>query len=241
MNAVGIIPARWASTRFPGKPLIDLGGVPLVVHVARRAHRAAELDRVIVATDDARIQAAVAAAGFRSIRTSAGCRTGTDRVAEVARALGDAQLVVNCQGDEPFVDPRELDRLVRAMRARVAPMGTLAAPLSGDDASRARVWVEIRPDGRARRFGRGFPPRGSVGVEVAHHVGVYAYRPEVLQSLARRPESPRERAEALEQWRALENEVPIHVTMCQSEHPGLGVDTWADAERARAWLASHPD
>lgn len=230
---IAVIPARFGATRFPGKPLADIAGVPMVVRVARQAAAATTIQEVLIATDDPRIARVVEQAGFAVAMTPPECATGSDRIAWAIRERrGPApRLVVNVQGDEPLLDPRDLDALVKATLADPGAIGTLARPLP--DPSRFAdpnlVKVARAAGGRALYFSRSPIPYGAEAPLL--HVGIYAYPPEVLSRFVALPPSPLERTERLEQLRALENGIPIQVTMCVSERPSLGVDTPEDVAR----------
>lgn len=237
--AACIIPSRHGSTRLPAKPLADIGGKPLVRHVWERAMEAGVFSRVLVATDHPDIVRAVSAFGGEAVLTPASCRSGTDRVALVARRLGEP-LVVNMQGDEPFMSPRALASLVDAMRREPAcPMGTIArrAPWASISRNPNAVKVVVARDGRAMYFSRSpIPFDWEGGGEVLQHLGVYAYRRAFLFRFARLPRSAAEIRERLEQLRTLEHGVrPLVVTV---KTPALSVDTPRDLARARAWLGS---
>jgi 3-deoxy-manno-octulosonate cytidylyltransferase (CMP-KDO synthetase) len=241
-SAVAIIPARFHSTRLPGKALALIGGRPMVWHVAERTRRARGLSRVIVATDDARIAAAVEATGADAVLTRADHPSGTDRLAEVARGL-DVELVVNVQGDLPLLDPLMVERLVACLSAAPSlPMATLATALhdEADWRSPHVVKVAIAADGRALYFSRSPIPHDRDGGRGPgepfgwRHIGMYAYRRDVLLRLAALPPSPLERREQLEQLRALENGIAIGVVEWTAAAPLIEVDTPDDLERARA-------
>ena len=238
---MGIIPARLQSTRLPEKPLQDLGGSPLIARVLERVKRSTSFRTVIVATDSPRIAEVVRAAGAQAVLTDAALPSGLDRVAAAAGELED-DIVVNIQGDEPFVDPHGLDHLVSLFRNPNVLMGTLAAPFPADEevSDPNRVKVVVDRMGRALYFSRSAIPHGAVAADAAAigggtaallHVGVYAYRREALLELARLGPCPLERAERLEQLRALWNGIPIHVAV--GEYGSLGIDTPEDLERAR--------
>jgi len=218
--------------RLPGKPLLAESGKPLVVHTLESARRARCAARVVVATDDARIAAAVRAAGGEAAMTSPDCRSGTDRVAEAARGIPGEDLVLNCQGDEPEVDPAALDALAAAMEADPAiEMGTLAAPLGAESEAAAPQVVKVVSDARgfALYFSRSPIPfrRDPAGpARALRHVGVYAFRRAFLERFASLPATPLERTESLEQLRALENGVRIRVVPVDRAPPG--VDTRED-------------
>lgn len=243
MKTVGIIPARYGSTRFPGKPLVLIAGKPLVLWVVERVQRAGRLSEVVVATDDERI-VRVVSPFCRVEMTSGEHPSGTDRVAEVVRRL-DCEGVVNVQGDEPLVDPGLIDRLAEGLEG--AEMVTAATPLGGagelDDPNVVKVVVSA--SGRALYFSRRTIPYlreavdRSVNEQLAafpflRHLGIYGYRRETLERLVGFPVSGLEAAECLEQLRALENDVEIRVI--RAEERGVGVDRPADVARVEALL-----
>jgi len=240
--AVVVIPARLQSTRLPGKALAPIAGRPMIAHVAERARRARGVARVIVATDDARIQAAVADTGAEAVLTRPDHPSGTDRLAEVVRGLA-ADVVVNVQGDLPLLDPGMIERLVARMAAvPTLPMATLATPLHdlADWHSPHVVKVVVAADGRALYFSRSPVPYDRDGRRAAgeslgwRHVGMYAYRRDVLLRLAGLRPSPLEERERLEQLRALEHGIVIGVVEWRGAEPVIEVDTPADLARARA-------
>jgi len=229
-----VIPARFASTRFPGKPLVLLRGKPLVQWVWERAQKCRRADRVVVATDDERIYRAVEFFGGEVVMTSADHPSGTDRIAEVARRV-KADLYVNLQGDEPVADPREIDRLIAAAVRGKADIATLAhridRPAEIADPNCVKVVADAR--GRALYFSRApIPFHRDAGKKGAgkpvywRHIGIYAYRAAALKRFVAFPPSPLERAETLEQLRALENGMTIAVV--PTEMRCHGVDTPAD-------------
>jgi 3-deoxy-manno-octulosonate cytidylyltransferase (CMP-KDO synthetase) len=238
-GAVAVIPARYASVRFPGKALAVAGGKLLVQHVWERARLLTTVERVLVATDDDRIAAAVRGFGGAVVMTSPDHPSGTDRVAEAMR--GDAaELVVNLQGDEPVFDVKAVDELVRLMANDPAiEMGTLAHPIQ-DEAEFADVnganKVVLDQAGYALYFSRSpIPYRRQPGlVAPLRHVGIYVFRAPFLQRFATLPPTPLERTETLEQLRALEHGVRIRVLL--TPHASLGVDTPADLDRLAAHL-----
>ena len=238
MSTMAVIPARYASSRFPGKPLALLAGKPMIQWVYERASRAC-VDRVVVATDDARILESVLAFGGEAVLTSADHRTGTDRVAEVVRDSA-ADLVVNVQGDEPLIPPEAIDRLVRRMRHTGAPMGTAAVPFDcsgADPGDPNAVKVVLDSEGFALYFSRSLIPhvrQGGVGTAPLHHWGLYAYTREFLFRFVRWPRGPLEQCEMLEQLRALEHGGRILVIL--ENECSLGVDTPEDLARVEALL-----
>jgi 3-deoxy-manno-octulosonate cytidylyltransferase (CMP-KDO synthetase) len=241
-RVVVIIPARYESTRLPGKPLADLHGQPMIQHVYERAQRARAVDRVLVATDDERIRAAVDAFGGDVVMTGRAHRTGTDRIAEVAAAL-DADVVVNVQGDLPLLDPRLVDAVVDPLRAdaRLAMATIQTAIHTREELDNPNVVKVVTDrDGYALYFSRSPLPyhRDGVapGAALGHkHIGLYAYRRDFLLTFAQLPPTPLEQAEQLEQLRALERGFRIKVTAVEAA--SIEVDTPADLERARAALA----
>lgn len=244
MSAVVIIPARYASTRLPGKPLLAETGLPLICHVMDRAAQARGVERVIVATDDERIAQAVRAHGGTAVMTRADHPNGTCRIAEAAAGLPDrVDVVVNVQGDEPEIDPRLIERLIERLRAGDEPMATAASRFGADqDASDPNV-VKVVTDqrGRAMYFSRARIPHdrdGGGGVPVYKHAGVYAYRRSFLPVYVSLAPTPCETAEKLEQLRALEHGHAIAVVEAESDHPGI--DTPAQyAAFVERWRQTH--
>ena len=226
-----IIPARYASTRLPGKPLLAETGKPLIRHVVEQVRRARGVERIAVATDDRRIAEAVEAFGATAVMTSPDCRTGTDRLAEAATALdlADEAIVVNVQGDEPDIPPACIEALGRLIAETDAPMATLATPLPAAQADApARVKVVLNRRGRAMYFSRAKIPhdRDGAGAGWLLHLGVYAYRAGFLRWFAAAESTPCEQAEKLEQLRVLENGFAIAVDVV--EYDGAGIDTPED-------------
>lgn len=239
-EVVAVIPARWGSSRFPGKVLAELAGRPVLLHVLDRVGRARSIDRVLVATDDDRIAAVATAAGVRAVITRADHASGSDRIAE-ALAGDPAGVLLNVQGDEPLVDPGSLDRLVHALISHDTGAATLAVPLT--DASVAAdpnaVKVVCAVDGRALYFSRAPIPAAHPGrsgtAPWLRHVGVYAWRREAFDEFVARPPSPLELQEGLEQLRHLEHGGRMYVEVVESALPG--VDTPEDLARCEALLA----
>ncbi len=230
--AVAIIPARYGSTRFPGKPLAAQTGKPLIQHVYENVARAGRLSRVIVATDDERIAAAVRGFGGEVAMTRGDHATGTDRVAEAAAGL-TADLVVNVQGDEPEMEPEAIDALVEMMESRpAAPMGSLACPFTNreDMGNPACVKVVLDGQGNALYFSRSLIPYPrDAGGQVEDprrwllHLGIYAYRPGFLAELTRTPPTDLERVEQLEQLRVLYMGQRIAIAVV--DRSSTGIDT----------------
>ena len=238
-RVVVIIPARYESTRLPGKPLADLNGQPMIQHVYERARLARGIDRVLVATDDERIRSAVAAFGGEVMMTDRGHASGTDRIAEVACSL-DVDVVVNVQGDLPLLDPAMVDAAVTPLRADAGlPMATIKTAIHSRDEMENPNVVKVVTDrdGYALYFSRSALPyrRDGGGALGDRHIGLYAYRREFLLRFARLAPTPLEQAERLEQLRALEWGVRIKVAAVAEA--AVEVDTAADLDRARAVLA----
>ena len=238
--AAGIIPARWSSTRFPGKPLHLIAGKPLLQRVWERCRKAEKLDSVIIATDDMRIAEAAFDWGAEVALTSRRHQSGTDRVAEVARNGKQFAFVINIQGDEPLVDPFLIERLVQQLRSnRNIDIVTAAHPFEnpGDASSPHQVKVVVDASGRALYFSRAaLPyPRNPSKIKYLRHQGIYGFRREALLQFVKWKRGPLERAESLEQLRALENGVNVHVLL--TRHGSPGVDTPADAEALERKLA----
>jgi 3-deoxy-manno-octulosonate cytidylyltransferase (CMP-KDO synthetase) len=239
MNApltVAVIPARYSSTRLPGKALAAIEGVPMVVRVWRQTSRARALSRVIVATDDERIARAVIDAGGDAMMTASTHQSGTDRIAEVAVRV-PADIYVNVQGDLPFIEPADLDALVAPMRDDMSiAMATLATPIADTAEWRNPAVVKVVCDlrGNALYFSRApIPwPRDDSGypAEARRHIGVYAYRREMLMRFAQLEQGMLERIEKLEQLRVLESGLLIRVVA--SVAPSLEVDTPEDLARS---------
>jgi 3-deoxy-manno-octulosonate cytidylyltransferase (CMP-KDO synthetase) len=223
---LAVIPARFAATRFPGKPLAMLWGKPMLQHVWERARAARGLDELLIATDDERIAAVARGFGAAVELTSSDCASGTDRVAEVARRRPRAGLVLNLQGDEPELETEAVSRLVEAMRGDASlRMGTIAHH-EPDAALLARpevVKVVVDAAGFALYFSRADLAEGSQGGPALRHAGVYAFRRDLLLEFASWPPGRLEQAERLEQLRALERGVRIRVVL--GERPFAGVDT----------------
>lgn len=234
---MGAIPARYGSTRLPGKPLLPIAGRPMIEHVYTRVARARGLDRVVVLTDDERIARAVEAFGGEWEMTPADCASGTDRIAWAARRWS-AAAIINIQGDEPLIDPEEISRIAEHLAANPEdPVVTLATPAAPEEmANPNAVKVVLARDGSALYFSRSpIPyPRGEGGAVPLKHVGIYGYQRDALLRLAGLPPTPLERGESLEQLRALENGIPIRVLIV--DRASIGVDTAEDLERVEKIL-----
>lgn len=246
---IGVIPARYASTRFPGKPLAPLRGEPMIVWVARGAAQSKLLSQVVVATDDDRIRKAVEAAGFRAVMTAPQLPSGSDRIEaallelEKSGPLGEGCIVVNIQGDEPLIKPRMIDDLVQPLLADPGlEMSTLAHEISPEDlANPNAVKVVCSDKGDALYFSR-FPIPYSREQEPAgaclKHVGLYAYQRHFLKKFCATPPHALERAESLEQLRALALGARIRVV--KTEDRSWGVDTPGDLAKIEELLGVKP-
>ena len=241
MRAVGVIPARFAATRFPGKPLAPIAGKPLVQRVWEGARAAKRLERVLIATDDERIAAACRGFGAEAVLTAAHHPTGTDRIAEAAAGL-DADVVVNVQGDEPLIEGHVIDAALAALDedpgAALSTVAHPAEPEDLDDPNRVKLVLDRR--GRALYFSRSRIPYprqpGEPGVRWLQHVGLYAYRRPFLLEFVRLAQTPLERCEALEQLRALEH--GIRIRTLETRYDSIGVDTPDDLDKVRHALSA---
>ncbi|HLM59081.1 MAG TPA: 3-deoxy-manno-octulosonate cytidylyltransferase [Pyrinomonadaceae bacterium] len=251
-KVVAIIPARYSSSRLPGKPLLEIGGRPMVVHVAERALAARSVERAVVATDDERIFEAVRAAGHEALMTSAEHASGSDRLAEAAEGI-EADLIVNVQGDEPLISPETIERAVAALvEDESAAASTTCEPFERAEDVLSPDVVKVVTDarGRALYFSRSpvpFPREaarlyGSLAAALAaepdllkrfrKHTGLYVYRRAFLLEYARWPQTQLERDESLEQLRILEHGRAVRVV--EAAAPSIGVDTPEDLRRVRA-------
>ena len=251
MSVVAIIPARYGSTRLPGKPLANIGGKPMIQHVYESASKARELDRVLVATDDRRIEKAVKSFGGEVMMTARRHRSGTDRLAEVAHKIR-ADWLVNVQGDLPFIHADTIARAVRPMlRDRTIPMATVCTPIYDEREWRNPNVVKVLTDhaGFALYFSRApipfvrngvIDPRGKKTARTKRHLfgyrhlGLYVYRRDFLLKFARLQPTELERIESLEQLRALQNGYRIYVA--EVDERSIEVDTLADLKKAERYL-----
>jgi 3-deoxy-manno-octulosonate cytidylyltransferase (CMP-KDO synthetase) len=241
VRVLGVIPARYASTRFPGKAVAPLAGKPIVQHVYERACRSRYLSEVVIATEDDRIADTARRFGAAVRMTRGDHPSGTDRVAEVASA-DSASLVVNVQGDEPLIDPEAIDACVLSLLENDSvPMGTLKKLI--EDAEEITnpnvVKVVTGLDGNAIYFSRcPIPYLRREGAQYYKHIGLYVYRRDFLLEYSSLPVGPLEKSECLEQLRALENGYAIRVA--ETEYESLGVDTPEDLERVARLFSLHP-
>jgi 3-deoxy-manno-octulosonate cytidylyltransferase (CMP-KDO synthetase) len=235
---IGCIPALYASSRLPGKPLSDIAGKPMILHVVEKARQALSLSDVVVLTDDQRIFDVVQSAGYNAALTSENCASGTDRIAEYMQQ-SDADIFVNIQGDEVTLNPEHIDRLVEKFTRQQNPeMGTLSHWCNDKDilAAPSNVKVVTSTSGNALYFSRNMIPvtqNGDIAEKGQIHIGVYIYTRETLNKLMQLEQTPLEQTEKLEQLRALENGIAINVTTLDN-YQGLAVDTPDDLEKARA-------
>lgn len=250
MRAIAIIPARYHSVRFPGKLLALLKGKPVIQYVFENAVRSREVERVIIATDHDAVYTAVRAFGGDVVMTAPELSSGTDRVAEVVKGLGsDVEIIVNVQGDEPLLTPDMIDLTVTLLKDSDAHIGTLAKKIDdeGDIFDPNVVKVVFNAFGDALYFSRAAipyyrdrvsgpgPGGGNVGNRTFYkHIGIYSFRKDALLRLTALPQSPLEKAEKLEQLRALENGYTIRIGV--AERDTIGVDTPGDMEKVEKWL-----
>ena len=240
MSFIVIIPARYASSRFPGKPLVEIAGKPMVVHVCERAAKSGAL-AVHVATDDERIAQAVRAHGHRAIMTRADHASGTDRLAEAAKKLKlrEKQIVVNVQGDEPLISPRLISQVARVLERKKEAAVSTACHAIHDEAAVSNpnvVKVVLDAEGYALYFSRSRIPYPRDGAAQCYrHAGIYGYRVAFLKRYSRLKPSPLEKSEALEQLRVLWHGHRIAVALSETEIPP-GVDTPQDLEAVRRMI-----
>jgi 3-deoxy-manno-octulosonate cytidylyltransferase (CMP-KDO synthetase) len=244
-HVLALIPARYASTRLPGKPLVEIAGKPMIQHVFERVRLAKSVDRVVVATDDKRIYEYVIESGGEAIMTAAEHASGTDRIAEAARALGGAEIVVNVQGDEPMIEPSIIDQLVAALREHkcdcATPVARIASARELFDTN--VVKVAMRRDFTPLYFSRSpIPcardqqPEDWLDRFTYHkHIGVYAYRAKSLETFVAAEPSPLESIEQLEQLRMLE--LGMTMICVETDYDGCAVDTPEDVMRVEKMIA----
>ena len=238
MKIIGCIPSRYASTRLPGKPLCDIAGKPMVLHVLERAKQAKQLHDVVVLTDDERILNTVIEAGHHAVMTPTECACGTDRIAEYMNQHSDADIFVNMQGDEVLLDPDHIDKLtVDFINQKNPTMGTLAHRIHDKEIMSEPHTVKVvrKNNGNAMYFSRSCIPichNGDLPEQALGHIGVYIYTRSTLQAITSTEQTPLEKTESLEQLRALESDIDIHVTVIEDFH-SLSVDTPEDLEKAR--------
>lgn len=240
MKVLCVIPARYASTRLPGKPLALIAGKPMIQHVYERACRALLPEEVIVATDNELVAEAVLAFGGKAVMTSPDHPSGTDRLAEVALNYPNVDVIVNVQGDEPMIPPEVIDKLAQAFEEdEDVQMATLKTLMPEEDyANPNAVKVVTDQSGNALYFSRSllpYPRKATEDFKVYKHVGIYAYRRNFLLKYAALEPTPLEQIESLEQLRVLENGYRIKVL--ESKFQGIGIDTVEDLEAANKLFA----
>ena len=243
MSVLAVIPARFASTRLPGKPLVSLGGKPMIERVWERVRQASSVSGVLVATDDERIRSAVEAFGGQAVMTRSDHRSGTERIAEVAAARQDIDIFLNVQGDEPLIEPAAIDEVVAAIESDPeVNVATLAVPIGNpaDIMDPNIVKVVLDFDGNGLYFSRAPIPwvrdrSGPVHARHLKHLGLYAFRRAALLEFATFPQGDLERIEQLEQLRWLENGYRIRVA--ETEHDSVSVDVPEDVARVEALLS----
>ncbi|MEG6585071.1 3-deoxy-manno-octulosonate cytidylyltransferase [Dendrosporobacter sp. 1207_IL3150] len=239
MNILCVIPARYSSTRLPGKPLADIAGKPMIQHVYERAKQAERPTTVLVATDHELVYQAVKSFGGEVMMTSADHPTGTDRLAEVANSFPDADIIINVQGDEPLIEPKVIDDLASAFDdspdLAMATLMTEMEEIEHNNPNAVKVITDLK--GYALYFSRSiipYPRVKDVGMPVHKHLGIYAYRRDFLLKYAKLSPTPLERTESLEQLRALEHGYRIKVI--KTDFKSIGVDTPEDLERVNEML-----
>ncbi|HVH52371.1 MAG TPA: 3-deoxy-manno-octulosonate cytidylyltransferase, partial [Gaiellaceae bacterium] len=237
VDVVVVVPARYASTRFPGKALAPLGGSTVIERTVARCYEVVDREQVVVATDDDRIRERCEAAGIRVAMTSDTCRTGTDRVAEVAESI-PAEWYVNVQGDEPFLEPSALQAVIDACATTNADVINAYAPIEDEDSFRSPTVPKVvtRPDGRLLYISRaGIPTTKELTFERAvRQIGLYAFRPDALRRYAATERGALEELEDVEILRFLE--LGMEVAMIEVSNPGIAIDVPEDLVRAQAFI-----
>ncbi|MDB5035649.1 MAG: 3-deoxy-manno-octulosonate cytidylyltransferase [Chlorobi bacterium] len=235
-SVIAMIPARYASSRLPGKPLVEISGKPMIQHVYERTRAARRIDRVVVATDDERIMAMVAGFGGEAVMTSLEHVSGTDRIAAASRGIGGIDMIVNIQGDEPLIEPSVIDTLVEALEATdcecATPIGRITSARDLFDTN--VVKVVVRKDFAPLYFSRSpipcirdLPPEEWVDAHPFYrHIGLYAYRPDALEKFVTAAATPLESCEQLEQLRMLD--LGISMFCVETDYTGHAVDTPED-------------
>ncbi len=241
MKIIGCIPSRYASTRLPGKPLCDINGKPMVLHIVEKASKAKNIDDIIVLTDDRRILDTVIRAGYRATMTSTECASGTDRIAEFMQQDSSGDIFVNIQGDEILLDPDHIDQLISDFSKQTnAQMGTLAHWATNPDIMNDPTTAKVvtNRQGNALYFSRRCIPSsqdGGLPNQALIQTGIYIYTRDTLQRLMTLKQTSLEKTEKLEQLRALENGIDISITIVD-DYQSLSVDTPADLEKARTLI-----
>ncbi len=236
MKIIGIIPARYSSTRFPGKPLADICGKPMIQRVYERAKLSGGLCEVIVATDDDRIFECVMGFGGKAIMTDSSLPNGTARCEQAVKNFPDVDAVINIQGDEPLLDPVMIDEAAELLRDNECV--TLCSELNDDFGNPNTVKVVLDQDGNALYFSRSLIPykRNESDLPIYQHIGIYGYSVKFLHEYVALPSTPLSEAESLEQLKILEHGRKIRVKITSSKRPSVGVDTQEDIEKVRALI-----
>ena len=246
MSIIGIIPARYASTRFPGKPLIDIAGKTMIQRVYEQSKKATSLSRVIVATDDEKIYNHVLAFGGEAMLTATSHQSGTDRCAEVVEKLSDKQIhaVINIQGDEPFIQPEQIDLLASCFKKQETQIATLVKKIKdvSDLSSNTVMKVVFDVNKRAIYFSRNAIPYCRTAPlenwlskhDYYKHIGIYGYKTEVLRKITTLPPSPLELTESLEQLRWIENAWPVTIEITDME--SVSIDTPEDLKKLSRFI-----
>jgi 3-deoxy-manno-octulosonate cytidylyltransferase (CMP-KDO synthetase) len=239
MHILGIIPARYASTRFPGKPLVDIAGKSMIQRVYEQAKKCAQLSEVIVATDDDRIFEHVQGFGGKAVMTSSSHQSGTDRCAEVAEKYLEFDVIINIQGDEPYIDPEQINKLISCFKEADTQLATLIKKVSNEQDlhNTNSPKVIVNKNSEAIYFSRSPLPhiRGQEPQNwLQHftyfkHIGIYGYRADILKQITKLPVSPLEKAESLEQLRWVENGYKIRVA--ETEIETIAIDTPEDLDK----------
>jgi len=227
-NIVGIIPSRYASTRFPAKPLVDIAGKSMIQRVYEQASKASSLNDVIVATDDQRIFEHVLGFGGKVVMTSTEHQSGTDRCAEVLGGLSDVDVIINIQGDEPFIEPEQINQLATCFTNPETQIATLIKKIENEEDLQSNTVVKVSrtETNKAINFSR----KAFSALEDSYkHIGIYAYRADTLKIVSKLPQSDRELAEKLEQLRWLDN--GFEIQLAETEHESNSVDTPEDLAR----------
>ena len=234
MKILGIIPARYGSSRFPGKPLADICGKPMIIHVLNRAKLSSKLFDVIAATDDARIFDCVTEAGGRAVMTDSNLPNGTARCEQALRIYGgEFDAVINIQGDEPLLDPLMIDEVCGLLEE--GDCATLCRELHDDFANPNIVKTVMTQDGHALYFSRSLIPykRNKIDLPVYQHIGIYGYRADFLKKYVSLSDTPLSMAESLEQLKILEHGYKMKIKVTESKAESIGVDTPEDLQRVR--------
>lgn len=232
-NIIGIIPSRYASTRFPAKPLVDILGKSMIQRVYEQACKAASLSLVIVATDDQRIFDHVVGFGGKAMMTSSSHQSGTDRCAEVLSKLEHADVVINIQGDEPFIEPEQIDQLAACFRNEETQIATLIKKMESEVDLQSDTVVKVRQTATNKAID--FSRKPFSALEHAYkHIGIYGYRADTLRVISKLPQSANELAERLEQLRWLDN--GFEIDLAETEHESNSIDTPNDLAQMLARL-----